>query len=160
MVMRRKPIKKLGAHELYASSEYRVQHINFYYWISLKHKAWLPFRLLAMKTSTNPKAVPEAIWASSLKIRVKIETQVQFLERLTWQTSLCHVIWFSKVCFSLAFYRWILVFFPWNLRLEFTFHLRKPKFISLPVSPQQIKVSFGLTCFYCKCLKANQSVLP
>ena len=42
--------------------------------------------------------------------------------------------------------------------LEFILHHGKPKFTSLPVSPQQTKVSFGLTCFHCKCLKGNQSV--
>ena len=108
-----------------------------------------------MKTSTNLQAVPKAIWASSLKIRVKIEIQVQFSERLTWQVSLCHVIWFSRVCFSLAFTVESL-----KSSLEFLLHHGKPKFISLPLSPRQIKVSFGLIRVHCKCLKADQSVLP
>ena len=69
--------------------------------------------------------------------------------------SLCHVIWFSKVCFSLTFYRWILVFFPWNLVWNSFYTTENP---NLLVSSQQIKVSFGLTCFHCKCLKGNQSV--
>ena len=115
----------------------------------------MSFRLLAMKTSTNLQAVPKAVWASSLKIRVKIEIQVQFSERLTCQVSLCHVIWFSRVCFSLAFTVEYL-----KSSLEFLLHHGKPKFISLPLSPRQIKVSFGLIRVHCKCLKADQSVLP
>ena len=60
----------------------------------------------------------EAIWASSFKIRAKIEIQEHFSVHLTSQTSLCmsRDMVLQSVLFSLAFYRRnLFCFFFWNL---------------------------------------------
>ena len=44
----------------------------------LNIKGWLPFRLLAVKAYTNQKAVPEAMWDSSIKIEAKSRYKSNF----------------------------------------------------------------------------------
>ena len=78
-----------------------------------------------------------AVWASSFKIRAKIEIQEQFSMRLTSRTNLlmsCYVArYVSPKCVSV----WLLpskpCLFPLKSSLEFVWHREKPKFISFPV---------------------------
>ena len=80
----------------------------------------------------------EAIWASSFKIRAKIEIQEHFSVHLTSQTSLwmsCDMV-LQSVLISLAFYRRNLVFFFLKSSLEFNSHCGQPKCIGVLVSSQ------------------------
>ena len=85
----------------------------------------------------------EAIWASSFKIRGKIQIKEQFSEfslRLTSQTSLflsCYVArYVSPKCVSV----WLFTVETLSFSPEFVLHWGKPKFISL-IPRQYIKVS-------------------